>query len=114
MISEILLLIEQIRPTTTQIYNLRTSIPVLLQACTLEAVEGVRDTLATAYDAFVLVVAEGTFVADAGEGGRAHVGVANGAFAVALVAEAADGDARLLAAHDEIAATSVSMRDSLR
>ena len=41
MIPEILLLVEQIRPTTTQIYNLRTSIPVLLQARTLEAVEGV-------------------------------------------------------------------------
>lgn len=100
MIPEILLLVEQIRPTTTQIYNLRTSIPVLFQARTLEAIERVRDALATAYDALVLVVAEGAFVADAGEGGRTHVRVAYGAFAVALVAEAADRDAGLLAAHD--------------
>ena len=55
--------------------------------------------LATAHDALVLVVAKGAFVADADEGGRAHVAVADGAFAVAFVAEAADGDAGLLAAH---------------
>ena len=55
--------------------------------------------LAAAHDAFVLVVAEGAFVADADEGGGADVAVADGAFAVAFVAEAADGDAGLLAAH---------------
>ena len=100
MIPKTLLLVEQIRPRTTQIDNLWTSVPVLLEARTLEAVEGVGDALAAADDALVLVVAEGAFVADAGERGRADVRVAYGALAVALVAEAADGDARLLAAHD--------------
>ena len=86
VISEILFLVKQIRPTTTQIYNLRAPIAVLLQARALEAVKGVRDAFATADDAFILVVAEG-----------------------ALVAEAADGDAGLLAAHYEIAALDVSI-----
>tara|TARA_R110002003_G_scaffold40_4_gene2600 strand:+ start:14957 stop:15277 length:321 start_codon:yes stop_codon:yes gene_type:complete len=104
MISKILLLVEQIRPTTAQIDNLGTPIPVLLQPRTLEAVEGVGNALAATHDALVLVVAEGAFVADAGERRGAHVRVAHGAFAVAFVAQPADGYARLLAAHYEVAA----------
>lgn len=45
MIPEIFLLVEQICPRTTQVDNLRTPIPVLLQSGTLETVEGVRDAL---------------------------------------------------------------------
>lgn len=93
-------MVEQICPRTSQIDNLGTAIAVLLQTRTFEAVEGVTDTLATADDAFVLVVAEGALVADSHQRGWAHVGVADGAFAVAFVAETADGDAGLLAAHD--------------
>jgi hypothetical protein len=81
VVPKILLLVEQIRPATAQIYNLGAAIPVLLQAGAFEAVEG---------------------VADAGEGRGAHVGVADGAFSVALVTEAADGDAGLFAAHDQV------------
>jgi hypothetical protein len=103
MIPKILLLVEQIRPTTAQIDNLGAPIAVLLEACTFEAVECIGDALTTAYDALVLVVAEGAFVADAGEGGGAHVGVADGAFAVTFVAQTADRNARLLAAHYKIA-----------
>lgn len=103
MISKILLLVKQIGPRTAQIDNLRTPIPVLFQPGALEAVEGVRDAFAAAHDAFVLVVAERALVADAGERGRAHVRVAHGAFAVAFVAQAPDGDAGLFAAHDEVA-----------
>ena len=55
--------------------------------------------LPAAHDALVLIIAKGAFVADADEGRGAHVAVADGAFAVAFVAEAADGDAGLLAAH---------------
>lgn len=91
-------------PRASQVYNLRTPVPILLQSRTLEAVERIRDALTTADDALVLVVAEAALVADADEGRGADVGVADGAFAVAFVAEAADGDAGLLAAHDEIAA----------
>ena len=113
MIPKILLLVKQIRPTTAQIYDLRAPIPVLLQSRTLEAVEGVADALATAHHALVLVIAEGTLVADTGEGRGAHVGVADGALAVAFVAEAADGYASLLAAHYEIAESMLVYADIL-
>jgi len=103
VIAKILFLVEQIRSRGSQIDNLRTPISVLLQPRTLKAVKGIRDSLATADHTLVLVVAKGAFVADAGEGGWAYVGVADGAFAVAFVAKAADGNSRLLAAHYEIA-----------
>jgi hypothetical protein len=45
MIPEILFLVEQIRPRTTQIYNLRATISVLFQTGAFEAVEGVGDAL---------------------------------------------------------------------
>jgi len=99
MIPKILLLIKQIRPRTPKINNLRTAIPILLEARTLKAVEGVRDALAAAHDAFVLVVAERAFVADSYQRCRPHVAVADGAFAVAFVAQPPDGDAGLFAAH---------------
>jgi hypothetical protein len=91
-------------PRTAEVYNFGAAVAVLLQAGALEAVEGVGDALAAADDALVLVVAEAALIADADEGGRPDVRVADRALAVALVAEAADGDAGLLAAHDEIAA----------
>lgn len=102
MIPKTLFLIEQIRPRTSQVYNLGAPIPILLQTRTLEAIERIADPLATADNALILVVAEGALVADADEGGRAHVGIADGAFAIAFVAETADGDAGLFAAHDEV------------
>ena len=45
MIPEVLLLVEQIRSRTTQVYNLRTPIPIFFQPRTFETVEGVRDAL---------------------------------------------------------------------
>ena len=100
-------------PRAPQVNNLGAAVAVLLEARALEAVEGVRDALAAADDALVLVVAEAALVADADERRRADVRVADGALAVALVAEAADGDAGLLAAHDEVAAVwGVSRRGS--
>lgn len=102
LIPKTFLLIEQICPRTSQVDNLRTPVSILLQARTFKAVERVTDPLATAHDALVLVVSKGAFVADADEGGRAYVGVADGTFAVAFVAQAADGDAGLFAAHDEV------------
>jgi len=98
-IPKILLLVKQIRPRTAQINNLRTPIPIFLQARTFKTVESVGNSFAAAHDAFVLVVAERAFVADAGEGCGAHVGVADGTFAVAFVAETAEGDAGGFAAH---------------
>ena len=97
-----LLLIKQIGPRTPQIHNLRTPIAILLEPRTLGTVEGIADALAAAHDAFVGVVAETAFVADAGEGRGAHVAVADGAFAVAFVAEAREGDAGGFAAGEEV------------
>lgn len=93
---------EQICPRRPQIDNLRTPIPILLQPRTLEAVERVTDALPAAHDALVLVVAKGALVADAHKGRGPHVRVADGALAVAFVAETADCDAGLLAAHYEV------------
>jgi hypothetical protein len=102
LIPKILLLVKQIRPRTTQIDNLGTTIAILLQTRTLKAIEGVTDPLTTADNTFVLIVAKGAFVADAHECSWADVRVAHGAFAIAFVAETADRDAGLFAAHDEI------------
>lgn len=92
-----------IRPRTAQVDNLGAPVAVLLEARALEAVEGVRDAFAAAHDALVLVVAEAALVADAHQRRRAHVGIAHGALAVALVAEPPDRNAGLLAAHYEVA-----------
>lgn len=89
-------------PRASQIDNLGTPIAILFQARALETVEGVRDAFAAAHDTLVLVVAEAALVAYADERRGTDVRVANRAFAVALVAEAADGDAGLLATHYEI------------
>lgn len=103
MISEVFLLVEQIRPRTAQVDDLGTPVSILLQTRTFEAVECIRDALATAHDTLVLVVPKGALIADSHQGRRSHIRVADGAFAVAFVAESADGDACGLAAHDEIA-----------
>jgi len=89
-----------VRPRAAQVDDLGAPVAVLLEARALVAVEGVADALAAADDALVLVVAEAALVADAHQRRGPHVRVADGALAVALVAEAPDGDARLLAAHD--------------
>lgn len=102
IIPKTLFLVEQIRPRTSQIDNLRAAIAILLQTRTLEAVERVTDPLTTAHDALVLVVTKGALVADADQSRWTHVGIADGAFAIALVAEPADGDTGLLSAHNEI------------
>ena len=102
MIPKILFLIKQIRPTAPQINNLRAPISIFLQPRTLKAIKCVRDALTTTDDTFVLIITEGTFVADADERGGADVAVADRAFAVAFVAETAHGYAGLFAAHDEI------------
>lgn len=97
-----LLLVEQIRPRTSQVNDLRTPIPILFEPRTLEAVERIRYSLSTTDDTFVLVVAEGTFVANSDESCGTNVGVADGTFPVAFVAETAEGDAGGFAAHGEI------------
>lgn len=102
MIPETFLLVKQIGPRTSQIDNLGTSIAILLKARAFKAVERITDALAAADDTLVLVVSEGALVADADQGCWAHVGIADGTFSVAFVTQAADRNAGLLAAHDEV------------
>lgn len=97
-----LLLVEQIRPRASQIDNLRAAISILFESCTLKTVKGVGYSFSSADNTFVLVVAEGTFVADANEGCGTDVGIADGTFAVTFVAETAERDARGLAAHSQV------------
>ena len=100
LIPEPLLLVEQIRPTTSQIDNLRTTIPIFFQTCTFETVECVTQSFAATHNTLVLVVAKAALVADAGESRRSDVAVADGAFSVTFVAETSDCYASGLAAHD--------------
>lgn len=102
LIPETFLLVEQIGPRTSQVDDLGTSIAILLKACAFKAVERITDTLAAADDTLVLVVSEGALVADADQGCWAHVGIADRTFSVAFVTQAADRNAGLLAAHDEV------------
>ena len=102
MISEVLLLVKQVRPRRAEVDNLRTSVTILFQPRTLKAVECVADAFAATDNALVLVVSEGALVTDAGESGGSHVGVADRTFTVAFVAQSSERNAGLLAAHDEI------------
>lgn len=102
LIPETFLLIEQICSRTAQIDNLRTPVAVFLQSRAFKAIECITDSLTAAHNTLVLVVTEGAFVADTHEGSWAYVGITHGAFAIAFVTQAADGDTGLLAAHDEI------------
>ena len=56
--------------------------------------------LATAYNALVLIVSKGALVADSGKRGWTDIAVANWTLPVTFVAEASDGNACLLAAHN--------------
>lgn len=102
VISEVLFLVEQICSRRSQVYNLWAPVAVLLQLRAFVTIVTVGYPFATADDALVLVVSEGTFVADTRKSGRADIAVTHGAFAIAFIAETSDGDAGLLAAHDEI------------
>ena len=124
MVPKILLLVEQVGSRRAQVYDLRAPVAILLEPRTLEAVESVRYALtmmvstgttniraggtylATADNTLVLIVTKGALVAYPHQRCRSHVAVADGAFAVAFVAETTDGDARLLAAHYEVACRS--------
>ncbi len=77
-------------PRASQVYNLWTTVSVFFEPHTGETIKGITDPLAAAHNAFILIVAEGTLVANSYEGCGAHVAVAHGAFAIALVAESAD------------------------
>ncbi|GMS87971.1 hypothetical protein PENTCL1PPCAC_10146, partial [Pristionchus entomophagus] len=100
--SELFAFIEQIRLRTAQVHDLRTAIAILLHDGALLAVVCIGDARATADHASALVRSVVALVADSHERARTHVRVADDAATIALVAQSADGDARLLATEDEI------------
>lgn len=102
MISEVLLLIKQICSTRSEIYDLWTSISILLQPRTFKTVECVRYAFSAAYYTLVLVISKAAFVTDPYEGCRSDVGIADRAFTIAFVAQTSDSNTCLLAAHNEI------------
>lgn len=59
--------------------------------------------LTTADNAFVLVVAKGTFITNAYQSGRSNVAITYGALAVAFIAQTAYSNTSLFAAHNKIA-----------
>ncbi|KAF5655878.1 peroxin 26 [Fusarium sp. NRRL 25303] len=98
---------------TAKVYNLRTSVAILFKASTFKTVERVRDALTTAHNAFILVVAEATFVTNAHERRGANVGVANWALAITLVTETTDGNTGLLRPLDDNKADHEQHNDTL-
>jgi hypothetical protein len=102
VIAKILLLIEEVGPRRSEIDDLRTSIAILFESGALETVEGVGNTFAATDDTFVLVITERTFITDACQSRRSNVGIAHRTLPVAFVAQSADGDSGLLAAHYEV------------
>ena len=61
-----------------------------------------RAHLAAAHDTFILIVPERAFIAYPYERRGSDVTIADGALAIAFVAESTDGNAGLFSAHDEI------------
>lgn len=95
-------LIEQISFGTPEVDNLRTAISVFLLLRALLAVIGVGDAETSANHAPALVGAVVTLVANSHQGTRSHIGIANHTLPVAFLAQAADGNPRLLPAHNQI------------
>ena len=94
--------IPEISLRRAQIDNLGATVAVLLHLSALFAIVRIADALVAADSAAALEAAEIALVADLDEGARPHIGVANDALAVALLAEAPNGHSRLLPAENKI------------
>lgn len=86
MISEILLLVEEVRPRRSKVDNLGASIAIFFEPRTLKAVEGVADSFAATNNTFVLIIPKRAFIADSNEGGGSDIAIADRALAITLVA----------------------------
>jgi len=95
-------LIEQVCPTCAQVHDLGAPITVFLQSRAFGTVIRVGDTRGAANNAPTAVGTKITFVTDADKCLRPNVRVADWAFSVALLAQAADSNTRLSPAHNQI------------
>jgi len=92
--------VKQIRFGAAQVHNFGASIPTFSHLNALPAIISIGNSHASAHHASSL---EGTviaLIANMDDVGGVDEGVAYDAFAIALFAEPADGDAGLLSAHD--------------
>jgi len=95
-------LVEQIRFRTAQVHDLRTPVSILLTLGALFTVERVTDPRAAADNASTLVTPVVALVTYLHQVLRPHITVADHALAVAFLAQPANGDSWLFAAHDQI------------
>jgi len=95
-------LIKEISFCAAQINDFWTAISIFLLNRTLLAVICVGDSGAAVDDASALVRTIIALVADAHQGARPHIRVTNDTFSVALLAQASNGDSRLLPAKNQV------------
>ena len=95
-------LVKQVRLRAAQIDDLRAPISVLFHLCAFSTIIGIGNPRTAANHAPPLIRPIIALVADSNEGTGSDIRIAHHTFAVAFFAEAPDGDARLLAAHDEV------------
>jgi len=87
MITETLLLVEQVSSRGAQVYDFGTPIPIFLEPRAFKAVEGIRYTLTATDNAFILVISKGALITNANKCSRSHIAIADGAFPVTFVAK---------------------------
>ena len=119
VVPEILLLVEEICSRGTQIYDFRTTVPILFKASAFEAVKsvwyalrkrqlalilndpsGILLHLATTNNTLILIIAKRAFVANANKRCGADVAIAHRALPITFVAETSDSYTWLFPAHD--------------
>ena len=98
----LLSLIKQIGPGRTQIHNLWASITIFFTLATLLAVEGIRNPSTSTNDTPALITPIVALITNASQLTGPDIRVADYTLAITLLTEPPDGDATLLAAHDEI------------
>lgn len=98
----LLSLIKQIGSGRTQIHNLWASIAIFFDLATLLAVEGIRNPSTSTNDTPALITPIVALITNASQLTGPYIRVADYTLAITLLTEPPDGDATLLAAHDEI------------
>jgi len=94
--------VEQIGLGTAQIDDLRTSVAIFLLNGALFAIIRIRNSLASTNHTTALVASIVAFVTNSNKEAWTDIGIANDALSITFCAQAANGDAGLFSAHDQI------------
>jgi len=94
--------IEQVRLRATQIDYFRTTVSIFFRYSALLAIVGIGDSLASTNHASTLVGPVIALITHSDESAWSDIGIAYDTFAIAFLAEPANGNARLLSAHNEV------------